>query len=287
MEVGHGSYSNVFADGDKVIKVLKPWALELKHPEDRIRIAREIACLQHLRHPNIVRLLEVLPDPLALVLERTDFDLQQVLDGGDPLTEAHVQFIFYQLVCAVQVCHAADLMHRDLKPANVLINKDCVVKLCDFNLAANYKGRRLSLGVVSLPYRAPELILQQAYTMAIDVWSLGCILAELLLATRARPSPLFLVPPTSPTNHVIIIGNVLLTLEYTFAFASPHARDLLARLLQFDPARRPAVQDIAAHPFFDTMHPARRQPCPIPTPCDLRPIDTHVDAFLAGLQGNA
>eukprot|EP00934_Nitzschia_sp_Nitz4_P000066 Nitzschia sp. Nitz4//scaffold36_size144017//119988//121981//NITZ4_003113-RA/size144017-processed-gene-0.92-mRNA-1//-1//CDS//3329549537//66//frame0 len=149
---------------------------------------------------------------LYLVFEYVDTDLYKLIMSPQFLTTEHIQTFLYQMLVGLKYLHSASVIHRDLKPANILLNEDCSLKICDFGLARivdldtmNSKDskspekagretrppdfssmkrapltRQLTKHVVTRWYRAPELILIQPYTSAVDIWSLGCILAELL-----------------------------------------------------------------------------------------------------------
>ncbi|KAK6590897.1 mitogen-activated kinase 2 [Cryptosporidium xiaoi] len=213
------------------------------------RILREIAILNRLNHDHIVKILEIcVPedkehfDEIYLVLEIADSDFKKLFRTPVYLTELHVKTLLYNLLVGLKYIHSAGIYHRDLKPANCLVNQDCGVKICDFGLARtvkpiiessikNKKGigetsvkeneeynqegerflkRQLTGHVVTRWYRAPELILlQENYTEAIDMWSVGCIFAELLnmlkenVAYYSDRSPLFPGSscfPLSPDN---------------------------------------------------------------------------------------
>jgi len=183
------------------------------------RILRELRILRHLNHSNVVKIREVLrPDSEAtftdiwVVFDFVDLDLRKLIASPQTISVAHVQWIAHQILIALQYLHSAHVLHRDLKPANVLLSEKCEVKLCDFGLArvvdekdwklneqreraapaiarqassGNLRppppmSRQMTSHVVTRWYRAPELILLQPYTAAIDVWSFACILAELL-----------------------------------------------------------------------------------------------------------
>eukprot|EP00922_Rhytidocystis_sp_ex-Travisia-forbesii_P060333 GHVS01089438.1.p1 GENE.GHVS01089438.1~~GHVS01089438.1.p1 ORF type:complete len:459 (+),score=53.65 GHVS01089438.1:334-1710(+) len=183
------------------------------------RILREIAILNRLNHENVVKVLDlVVPqdlqkfDELYVVLEIADSDFKKLFRTPVFLSELHIKTLLYNLLVGVKYVHSSGIFHRDLKPANCLVNQDCTVKICDFGLARtvdipedrnpklptsprdhdqaqeligvphtkNLK-RQLTGHVVTRWYRAPELILlQENYTDAIDIWSIGCIFAELL-----------------------------------------------------------------------------------------------------------
>ncbi|GMF05632.1 unnamed protein product [Ambrosiozyma monospora] len=114
-------------------------------------------------------------------------DLHQIIRSNQPLTDSHYQSFVYQTLCGLKYIHSADVLHRDLKPGNLLVNADCELKICDFGLARGYSSDSeknqgfLTEYVATRWYRAPEIILcYQNYSKAIDIWSVGCILAELL-----------------------------------------------------------------------------------------------------------
>lgn len=162
---------------------------------------------------------------LYIVMEHAQSDLKKLIKSPLNLEESHIKTIAYNLLCAMNYVHSADVLHRDLKPANILVNEDCGIKVCDFGLArglnsevpaepeteepvipepeenkaetqpapamkrpmlqktkskVNPLNKEMTGHVVTRWYRAPELILmEREYTKAIDVWSVGCILAEL------------------------------------------------------------------------------------------------------------
>lgn len=134
-------------------------------------------------------------------MEIADSDLKKLIKANVTLSPLHINTLLYNLLLGLKYLHSAGIYHRDLKPANCLVNQDCSVKICDFGLSRAFGGtsfqdlpdsaraapndkklkRHLTGHVVTRWYRAPELILlQDNYTQAIDVWSAGCIYAELL-----------------------------------------------------------------------------------------------------------
>ena len=161
---------------------------------DAKRTLREIKLLRHLRHENVVPITDcMLPskeeeynfNDVHVMYELMDTDLHQIIRSDQPLTDDHCQYFIYQLLRGLKYIHSADVLHRDLKPSNLLLNANCDLKICDFGLArTNTQDKNrdfMTEYVVTRWYRAPELLLSCAeYTVAIDVWSCGCILAELL-----------------------------------------------------------------------------------------------------------
>jgi len=183
---------------------------------DGKRVLRELAILQALDHDCVVRLHDAFRPPqsetlyeacvemneMYMVMELCDSDLKKLIRHDVRLGMDHVSLLLYNLLRGLKYLHSAGVYHRDLKPANCLVNQDCSLKLADFNLSCvvgepNLEEERIGAGsarpggtvarrqmtqhVITRWYRAPEVILlNQYYTEAIDVWSAGCILAELL-----------------------------------------------------------------------------------------------------------
>lgn len=115
-----------------------------------------------------------------LCMEYMDYTLHRLIHSQQvPLTEQMIQFILYQLFSAIHYMHSADIIHRDMKPENILINKKLELKLADMNLARKeIITEEVTYYVTTRPYRAPEIFISaNTYTKAIDIWSIGCILA--------------------------------------------------------------------------------------------------------------
>ena len=107
-------------------------------------------------------------------------DLSKIIQSGQKLGRDHIQYFMYQILLGLSYLHSCEIIHRDLKPGNILVNRNCDLKICDLGLARNISNE-LTDYVVTRWYRAPELILMYTeYTYTIDIWSLGCIFAELL-----------------------------------------------------------------------------------------------------------
>ena len=158
---------------------------------------------------------EFLVNELYLVFEYAETDLCKLLQSPQYLSRNHIQLLMYQLLAALKYIHSANVIHRDIKPANILLYKDCRLKLCDFGLARIVPQecaastprapddtsmpepvrRQLTRHVVTRWYRAPELILLSEYTGAVDMWSVGCVFAELLSAQKgSKVSPKLRMP---------------------------------------------------------------------------------------------
>lgn len=156
---------------------------------------REIAhlkCLDKFRHPNIVRFLQVcngkkIDDEniltMFLVFEYLDQDLSSYIDKcrrSRSIRSSKIRQISNEILSGVDFLHSHRIIHRDLKPQNILVNKDGHIKLADFGLAKTYDFEmKLTAVVVTLWYRAPEVLLGLPYATAVDIWSIGCIIAEL------------------------------------------------------------------------------------------------------------
>ncbi|OAG30175.1 hypothetical protein NEDG_01758 [Nematocida displodere] len=149
---------------------------------------REISIMKKLSHPNILTLLDVIhtETQLTIILEYIDSDLRKLLNSQD---KVDLFSLIYQLVEGVQYMHEQQIVHRDLKPQNILVDKSGRLKIADFGLARSFEIKMSSYSseVVTLWYRSPELLKGcKIYGYSIDIWSLGCIISEMV--TR---SPLF------------------------------------------------------------------------------------------------
>ncbi|KAF6263903.1 kinase-like domain-containing protein [Scenedesmus sp. NREL 46B-D3] len=190
-ELGSGSYAVVYKarnrETDEVIALKK---LRFGFDEQGLPSStlREISLLKELKHPNIVELKDIIygfgTNNVYVVLECLDCDLRDLLDGESSLEMWRVKSFLYQILKAVHHAHMHCVMHRDLKPQNILVDaSQQQVKVADFGLARSFLPpfKAYTDKVVTLWYRAPELLLGiGSYSSAIDMWSVGCILVEML-----------------------------------------------------------------------------------------------------------
>ncbi|KAK1293080.1 putative serine/threonine-protein kinase [Acorus calamus] len=198
-KVGQGTYSNVYKARDRdtgKIVALKKVRFETSESESVKFMAREILILRRLDHPNVVKLEGLATSrmhrSIYLVFDFMQSDLARVVSRPDGrLTEPQVKCYMQQLLSGLQHCHEKGILHRDIKGSNLLIDKNGVLKIADFGLANDYNPqlkRPLTSRVVTLWYRAPELLLGATdYGVGIDLWSAGCLLAEMFAGRPILP----------------------------------------------------------------------------------------------------
>ncbi|WCJ31712.1 Cyclin-dependent kinase C-2 C [Euphorbia peplus] len=198
-KIGQGTYSNVYKARDRdtgKIVALKKVRFDTSEPESIKFMAREILMLQKLDHPNIIKLEGLATSrmqySLYLVFDFMLTDLTRVISRpGQRLTEPQVKCYMHQLLSGLQHCHERGILHRDIKPSNLLIARDGSLKIADFGLANIFipkPKRPLTSRVVTLWYRAPELLLGSTdYGVGIDLWSAGCLLAEMFVGRPVMP----------------------------------------------------------------------------------------------------
>ncbi|KAK6460229.1 kinase-like domain-containing protein [Scheffersomyces coipomensis] len=262
------------------------------------RALREVKLLQFFRgHKNITCLydLDVIPNPITgkfneiyLYEELMECDMHQIIRSNQPLTDQHYQSFIHQILCGLKYIHSADVLHRDLKPSNILVNADCELKICDFGLARGYSENPeknagfLTEYVATRWYRAPEIMLCMTnYSKAIDVWSVGCILAEFLgrqplfrgqnyidqllkiLSVLGTPSEESLQKIGSIRAQEYVRGlEKMEKVKFAELFpnSNPEAIDLLEKMLTFDPYERITVDDALKHPYLSLWHDPQEEP---------------------------
>ncbi|CAM6119770.1 unnamed protein product [Calypogeia fissa] len=198
-QIGDGTYSIVHKardlDSGKIV-ALKEVRFDKSNPNSVKFMAREINVLRRLDHPNVIKLEGLATSSrrssrFFLVFEYMRHNLQDLTAGaGIMFTEAQVKCFMQQLLLALDHCHSRGVLHRDVKGANLLLDNG-VLKLADFGLATFYHPdhkQRFNETVVTIWYRPPELLLGATdYGAGVDLWSAGCILAELLAGKPIMP----------------------------------------------------------------------------------------------------
>lgn len=146
---------------------------------------REFGLLKSIKHQNIVNLKKVIhkKGKLYMIFEYLEYDLRKyILAQKEMLQEMIVKSFLYQILCGLAYCHSHRIIHRDLKPQNLLLSEKGLMKLADFGLGRiiEFQGKIYTHEIVTLWYRAPEILLgQQEYSFPVDIWSVGCIFAEM------------------------------------------------------------------------------------------------------------
>lgn len=317
--VGEGAYGIVCSAIHKpsqqkvAIKKIEPFERSMLC----LRTLRELKLLKHFNHENIISILAIqrpinyeLFNEIYLIQELMETDLHRVIRSQN-LSDDHIQYFIYQTLRALKAMHSANILHRDLKPLNLLLNSNCDLKICDFGLARSIASQEDNYGfmteyVATRWYRAPEIMLTfQEYTTAIDVWSVGCILAEML---NGRP----LFPGRDYHNQLWLIMEVLGTpnmedyynikskrareyirslpfckkIPFNELFANnnssnkninPLALDLLEKLLIFNPIKRITVEDALKHPYLQLYHDPNDEPISNKIPEDFFDFDKKKD----------
>ncbi|XP_077226650.1 protein kinase superfamily protein [Tasmannia lanceolata] len=198
-KIGQGTYSNVYRardlDNGKIV-ALKKVRFDNLEPESVRFMAREIHILRRLDHPNIIKLEGLVTSRMScslyLVLEYMEHDLAGLAScPGLKFTEPQIKCYMQQLLRGLDHCHSHNILHRDIKGSNLLIDNSGILKIADFGLASFFDPDRrhpLTSRVVTLWYRPPELLLGATdYGVAVDLWSTGCILAELYAGKPIMP----------------------------------------------------------------------------------------------------
>ncbi|KAF2859641.1 Pkinase-domain-containing protein [Piedraia hortae CBS 480.64] len=283
-KLGEGTYATVFKGRNShtgQLVALKEIHLDSEEGTPSTAI-REISLMKELKHPNIVDLYDVIhtDNKLMLVFEFMDKDLKKYMDTYQSTSTSHrgaldpvtVKSFMWQLLQGIAFCHENRVLHRDLKPQNLLINNSGQLKLADFGLARAFgiPVNTFSNEVVTLWYRAPDVLLgSRTYNTSIDIWSAGCIMAEMF---TGRP----LFPGTTNEDQLMKIFRFLGTPserswpkitqfpEYKSTWPVYATQDmqvflpqidqagfsLLMQMIQMRPEARITAADALRHPWF-------------------------------------
>lgn len=278
-KLGEGTYATVYKGRNRAtgtLVALKEINLDSEEGTPSTAI-REISLMKDLKHPNIINLYDVIhtENKLTLVFEYLDRDLKKYMDihgNNGALEPAVVKSFMYQLLKGIDFCHQNRVLHRDLKPQNLLTNSKGELKIGDFGLARAFgiPVNTFSSEVVTLWYRAPDVLMgSRNYSTSIDMWSAGCILAEMFIGR-----PLF--PGSSNEDQLMKIFKVMGTpnertwpgvsrlpnyrpnfdvyipqdLRSIIPNIDPLALNLLNGLLQMKPENRISASQALQHPWF-------------------------------------
>ncbi|SBS81237.1 cdc2-related protein kinase 1, putative [Plasmodium ovale] len=301
-KISEGTYGTVFRAKNKITKKIVAMK-QLKHFSNirnegfAITSLREINILLQLKHENILSIKEVVIgnhlNDIYLVMEYIEHELKMLLDNKSPsFTISELKCLLKQLLSGVDYLHTNWVMHRDLKTTNLLYSNRGILKICDFGMARKYghvPSNHLTKNVVTLWYRAPELLLgEKFYTNKIDIWSVGCIFAEMILK-----KPLFL--GDNEIDQMLKILNVLglpdretypefyeysfisknkdlfkkkkikmnvnnirshfpnIASQFSGLYLSHNGIDLLQQMLHFNPKNRISASDALKHPYFKEL----------------------------------
>jgi serine/threonine protein kinase len=303
--VGQGAYGIVCAAQDEAINeniAIKKIENAFEHITFTKRTLRELRILRHLQHENLIDVRSIfLPggkndfEDIYVFSELMETDLASILKSSQPMTDDHCQFFLYQILRGMKYVHSANVIHRDLKPRNLLVNANCDLKICDFGLARmnfadkDFQTCPMTEYVCTRWYRAPEVLCSWTdYTTAIDIWSIGCIFAEMLARKPLYPGHntqhqlqlIITFTGTPESEEVLKISNDKCRrfinslpptagrlVEESFPEASPTAVGFLHMTLQFDPAKRIKVTAALEHQYLEALS------CPDDEP-SRPPLDT-------------
>ncbi|RIA97827.1 Pkinase-domain-containing protein [Glomus cerebriforme] len=282
-KIGEGTYGVVYKAEEKKtgrVVALKKMRLESQNDEGVPCTAmREIAILKETNNKNVVKLLDTIhaDKKLYLVFEYLDMDLKRYMEmTSNQFSTEIIKKLLFQLVSGVHYCHSRRILHRDLKPQNLLIDSNGNLKLADFGLAraCSIPMRAYTHEVVTLWYRAPEILLgSPQYSTGVDMWSVGCIFAEILKKVAlfkgdSEIDQIFKIfaflgtPNESLWPGVTSLPNFNVTFPYwapipfenIFIELDENGIDLLDGFLTYEPSCRISAKAALFHPYFQDCY---------------------------------
>ncbi|XP_075193224.1 cyclin-dependent kinase 4 isoform X2 [Anomaloglossus baeobatrachus] len=279
-EIGVGAYGTVYKARDLqsgkfvALKNVRVQTNENGLPLSTVREVALLKRLEHFDHPNIVKLMDVCASArtdretkVTLVFEHVDQDLKTYLNKVPPpgLPLETIKNLMRQFLSGLEFLHLNCIVHRDLKPENILVTSCGQVKLADFGLARIYSCQMaLTPVVVTLWYRAPEVLLQSTYATPVDIWSVGCIFAEMfrrnmigLPSEEEWPEDVTLSRSAFSAMSQKPVEKFVPEIDATGA-------QLLLEMLTFNPLRRIAASQALHHAFFSEVHESSSTPEPFP-----------------------
>ncbi|KAJ3381608.1 MAPK protein hog1, partial [Lobulomyces angularis] len=280
LPIGMGSFGLVCSAKDTLKQIsvaIKKISKPFSNPVLAKRTFRELSLLKLLQHQNIISLNDVFMSPqddIYFVSDLLGTDLHRLL-STTRLESQYIQYFIFQILSGLKYVHAAGVIHRDLKPSNILVNENCDLKICDFGLARATELQMTGY-VATRYYRAPEIMLTwQHYDNKVDMWSVGCIFAEMLEGK-------VLFPGTDHVNQFSIITELLgtpsdeviksicsentsrfvqslpkrekVSFKERFPNSDALAIDLLEKILVFDPKARITAAEALKHPYLSAHH---------------------------------
>ena len=296
-QIGVGAYGVVISCYDKKTNrnvAIKKVGNAFEDLIDAKRIVREIKLLRYFKHDNIVSLIDIQKPPkrtgfedIYIITDLMETDLHRVIYSRQELTDDHIQYFIYQILRGVLYMHSANIIHRDLKPANILANKNCDLKICDLGLGRaevyDYDEKKPSKKTKKKP-KTDDSDSEECpshYAKAVDIWSVGCIFAELLgrqplfpgdhyldqiqkiIAVTGTPKMEdldFIQKKEAKEFFLKLVKRTKLTWSSLFPNANPIALDLLEKMLTFNPKKRYTVDQCISHPYFEGLHDPEQEP---------------------------
>ncbi len=302
-QIGQGTFGKVYKSSyytkDNELKTVAIKKISMSSQDEGLPLTavREISILKSYHHPNLVELLDIVIAPVKspnfrghvdLVFEYMEHDINALVESKIQFTAGQIKNIMRQILSGIAYLHSNNIIHRDIKSANILLNNKGVVKLGDFGLARTIspivqRNKLYSGNVVTIWYRPPELLLgMKNYDLKVDMWSIGCVFAELLMGEpifkgnneKEQIEQIFKIcgSPNEMTWHGVVFlpDYDLLTPKNTFDnnlkiyLTSKSSTpidditfDLIQKMLMVNPRERISAEEALKHEYFSDSHPVK------------------------------